>query len=40
MVKENNDAKKEAKKDILRLLHSRKVAKVTQKDLERDRNEL
>ena len=40
MVKENNNAKKEAKKDILRLLHSKKVAKITQKELERDRHEL
>lgn len=40
MVKENNNAKKQAKKDIVKLLHSRKVAKVTQKQLERDRREL
>ena len=40
MVKENNNTKKEAKKDILRLLHSKKVAKITQKELERDRHEL
>jgi len=40
MIKENSDAKKQAKKDIVRLLHSKKVAKVTQKELERDRHEL
>jgi len=29
MVKENSNTKKEAKKDILRLLHSKKAAKIT-----------
>jgi len=40
MVKENKNAKKEAEKDILRLLHSKKLARVTQKELEQDRHEL
>jgi uncharacterized HAD superfamily protein len=40
MVMESKDAKKQAEKDIVRLLHSKKVAKVTQKELERDRYEL
>jgi len=40
MVKENKDAKKQAEKDIVRLLHSKKVAKVTQKELEWDRHEM
>jgi len=40
MVKENKDEKKQAEKEIVRILHSKKVAKVTQKELERDRHEL
>jgi hypothetical protein len=40
MVKENKDAKKQAKKDIVKLLHSKKVEKVSQKELERERHEL
>lgn len=40
MVKENNDTKRKARKEILRLLHSKKVTKVTQEELERDRHEL
>jgi hypothetical protein len=40
LVRENKDAKRHAQKDIVRLLHSKKVAKVSQKELERDRHEL